>query len=257
MAGSLEAIEDEIAQAAPAGGHGQRGPPRRRRHQRVRRDARRRLRRRDPRLQRPPGRRRARGGRARRRRDPLLRGHLQARSTSCAPRWRACSSPRRSRTTLGTRRGPRRSSAPPRSARSPAPTSPTARSRAGPRCGWSAMARSSTTARSQACAASTTTSREVAAGFECGIVLARLPGRQGRRRARGLRDASGRARARLTVAAPSACVAVLVVGLHFPDAEDLKAKRKELSSREGAATGALPCGRQPKSIIRICGSARR
>ena len=34
-------------------------------------------------------------------------------------------------------------------------------------------------------------------GFECGIVLDELPGRQGRRRARGLRDAAGRARARL------------------------------------------------------------
>ena len=40
--------------------------------------------------------------------------------------------------------------------------------------------------------------REVAAGFECGIVLDELPGHQGGRRARGLRDAQGRARARLT-----------------------------------------------------------
>ena len=38
--------------------------------------------------------------------------------------------------------------------------------------------------------------REVAQGFECGIVLDELPGRQGRRRPGGLRDAQGRARAR-------------------------------------------------------------
>ena len=38
--------------------------------------------------------------------------------------------------------------------------------------------------------------REVAAGYECGIMLDELPGRQGGRRPRGLRDAGGRARAR-------------------------------------------------------------
>ena len=52
--------------------------------------------------------------------------------------------------------------------------------------------------------------REVAAGFDCGIVLQRLRRRQGRRRARDLRHASGRARARLigcrwTGAASSPC----------------------------------------------------
>ncbi len=46
VAGSLEAIEDEIAKLPAGRGLGQHHPPRRRRHQRVRRDARRRLRRR-------------------------------------------------------------------------------------------------------------------------------------------------------------------------------------------------------------------
>ena len=39
--------------------------------------------------------------------------------------------------------------------------------------------------------------REVEEGFECGITLHRLPGRQGRRRDRGLRDQEGRAQARV------------------------------------------------------------
>ena len=69
-------------------------------------------------------------------------------------------------------RDPRRSSAPRGSARSPAryvtegKVTPRRQGRAS--C---ATAPSSTTARSPRCAASTTTSREVAAGFECGIVL--------------------------------------------------------------------------------------
>ena len=54
VAGSLEAIEDEIAKLPPGRGLGQHHPPRRRRHQRVRRDARLRLLRADPRLQRAP-----------------------------------------------------------------------------------------------------------------------------------------------------------------------------------------------------------
>ena len=45
VAGSLEAIEDEIAKLPAGGGQRQHHPPRRRRHQRVRRDARRGLRR--------------------------------------------------------------------------------------------------------------------------------------------------------------------------------------------------------------------
>ena len=63
-----------------------------------------------------------------------------------------------------------------------------------------------------------------------------LPGRQGGRRPRGLRDAAGRAGA-LVAALPPAVevpslpfVALLLIHLHFPDAESLKEKRKELSS---------------------------
>ena len=58
-----------------------------------------------------------------------------------------------------------------RSARSPAPTSPTASSAAAPRCASCATAPSSTTRRSAACKRFNDDVREVAAGFECGIVL--------------------------------------------------------------------------------------
>ena len=63
-------------QAAAGRGVGQRDPRRRRRRDRVRRDAGRRVRRDHHGLQRAPGRRRARGGRARGRRDPSLLGDL-------------------------------------------------------------------------------------------------------------------------------------------------------------------------------------
>jgi uncharacterized protein len=39
--------------------------------------------------------------------------------------------------------------------------------------------------------------------------------------------------------APSGFVAVLVIDLHFPDAESLKAKRKELSSIKAQLRGRL------------------
>ena len=158
-------------QAPPAGGQGQHHPPRRRRDQRVRRDARRRLRGRDPRLQRAPRRRRPPGRRPRGRRDPLLLGDLprdrraarrdaghararpRSRRRSARPRSASCSKPRAS-------------------ARSRARSSPRASPARRAACASSARAPSSTTPRSKACAASTRTSREVSAGFECGIVLA-------------------------------------------------------------------------------------
>ena len=88
-------------QAAPAGGQGQHHPPRRRRHQRVRRDARRRLRRRDPRLQRAArSATRARSPSARASRSAPTRSST-ARSRSCARRCRACSSRAEVETPLG------------------------------------------------------------------------------------------------------------------------------------------------------------
>ena len=105
----------------------------RRRHHRIRRDARGSLRRGDHRLQRARPQGSARGGRARRHRDPLLQHHLQSRGRReegdvgpahagrCA---RPCSAMRRSW----------KSSRSPRSARSPAAASPTARSSAAPTC---------------------------------------------------------------------------------------------------------------------------
>ncbi len=157
-------------QAAAGGGLGQRDPPRRRRRHRVRRDAGRRLRRSDPGLQRAPGRRRALGWPTARASRSATTRSSTARSTSCAARCRACSRPRRSR-----RRSARprcaRSSAPRGSARSPARTSPTARSRAAPRSGLCATGPSSTTARSRSLRRFNDDVREVASGFDCGIVL--------------------------------------------------------------------------------------
>ena len=76
VSGSLEAFQDEIAKLpqdeVTVSGH----LLRRRRHHRVRRQPRLRLRRDHPRLQRPPGRRGAPAGRPRGRGDPHLLGHL-------------------------------------------------------------------------------------------------------------------------------------------------------------------------------------
>ncbi len=60
-----------------------------------------------------------------------------------------------------------------------------------------------------------------------------LPGRQGGRRARGLRDEVRRALALLgagRTVAMSAYVALLLIHLHFPEAQSLKGKRSELQS---------------------------
>ena len=112
VSGSLEAFEDEIAKLpqdeVQVDGH----PLRRRRHHRVRRQPRRRVRRGRPRLQRPPGRRGAPARRPRGRRDPHLLGHL--------PRDRRAARRHAGHARAGggrgdasaTRRGPRRSSAP-------------------------------------------------------------------------------------------------------------------------------------------------
>ena len=76
VAGSLEAIEDEIAKLPQDEVSVNVIRRARRRRDRVRRDARRRLRRGDPRVQRAPRRRRPPGGRPRGRRDPPLLGDL-------------------------------------------------------------------------------------------------------------------------------------------------------------------------------------
>jgi len=82
----------------------------------------------------------------------------------------ACSSRPRSKRGSDRRRCDS-SSGPRGSARSQAPTSRRGGSRAVPGCASCATARSSTTRRSRACAVSTTTCGEVTSGFECGIVL--------------------------------------------------------------------------------------
>ena len=132
--------------------------------------------------------------------------------------------------TVGTARGPRRSSAP-REIGTIAGCYVTDGQGHARRAsaGWCATARSSTTARSPRCGASTTTCARSQTGFECGIVLRELRGRQGRRRDRGLRDAAGRAHAllacrRARVRRPPAASICF-----FPDAGSLKAKRAELN----------------------------
>ena len=201
VAGSLEAIEDEIAKLPAGRGVGQRDPPRRRRRDRVRRDARRGLRRRDPRLQRAPGGRRPRGRRARGRRDPPLLGDLPRDRGAARARCRACSRPRRSRRRSAPPRCAR-SSAPRASGRSPARTSPTARSPAARKV---RLVRDGTVVYDGEIASLrrfNEDAREVAAGLRLRHRAAGLRRHQGRRRARGLHHPSGRARARLTELRP-------------------------------------------------------
>ena len=171
----------------------------------------------DHRLQRAPRRQRRAGRRARGRRDPHLLGHLQASSRTCATRWRACSTPRRSRRSLGDGRGARRSSGPRASARSPAATSPTARSRRGARC---RLVRDGTVVydgRIGSLRRFKDDVREVDRGHGVRHRARELPRRQGGRRDRGLRDASRSSRRSRSRSWLSADRRLLEIRLHFPD----------------------------------------
>ena len=187
-----------------------------------------------PRLQRAPGGRRP-------RRWPTARASRSAptrsstrRSTTCATPWRACSSPRRSRRPLGSvevradlqgvaDRHDRRLA-----------TSPTARSRAARKV---RVVRDGTVVYDgddRLAAPLQDDVREVAAGLRVRHRARELPGRQGRRRARGLRR---RARSSASSSRPLARRrhervrrAAARSHLHFPDAGSLKAKRAELQS---------------------------
>ena len=199
VAGSVEAFEDEIAKLPQDEIRVNVHPLRRRRHQRVRRHARRRVRRGHPRLQRAPGgRRRARWPTARASRSATTRSSTGARRPA-----RAMTGLLEPEEVEETR------SAPSRCAR------PSARRKIGTIAGsyvTDGMVRRGAKVRlvrDGTVVYETTIDtlrrfnddvREVAAGYECGIVLAQLPGRQGRRRPRGLRDAAGRARAPAVVA---------------------------------------------------------
>ena len=142
-----------------------------------------------PRRGRPPDRRpRGRG-------DPLLRGDLP-RDRRAARGDAGHARARRGRDAARPGRGaPALQSLAHRHDRGLA-SSPRARSPAARACASCARAPSSTTPRSRACGASTRTCARSAGGFECGIVLDQLPGPARGRRARDLRDAAGRARAR-------------------------------------------------------------
>ena len=100
--------------------------------------------------------------------------------------------------------------------------------------------------------------REVAAGFDCGIVLATSPTSRKATCSRPTRPVRSSASSpeRLDRCRRSGFVAVLVIDLHFPEAGSLKSKRKELSSIKAQLHGgsARPWRR---SGTRTCGSARR
>ena len=83
--------------------------------------------------------------------------------------------------------------------------------------------------------------REVLRGLRVRHRAAQLPGRQGRRHARGLRDAQGRPRAGVGTFVADAYVALLLVHLHFPEAGSLKAKRKDLASVKAQLHGRMGC----------------
>ena len=121
-------------------------------------------------LQRPPGGRGAAGRRPRGRRDPELLGHLP-RDRRAARRHAGHARARGGRGVASAPSRCARSSAPPRSARSPAATSPTARSRAARK---SRLVRDGTIVYDgeiESLRRNADDVREVAAGFECGIVL--------------------------------------------------------------------------------------
>ena len=81
--------------------------------------------------------------------------------------------------------------------------------------------------------------REVTAGMECGIVLENYPDVKEGDVIEVYENEAGRADAHLGA---RAFVCLLEIELHFPENGSLKGKRKELSSRQGAAAAALRRG---------------
>ena len=133
---------------------------------------------------------------------------------------------------LGSRRGPPDLPRLPRRHDRRLARAPRARSPAAPRCAWSATARSSRTARSPACGASTrmpARSRPASSAASCcGTTPTSRKATCSRPTPRARSSASSpRRRSRWQA---SGFVAVLVIELHFPEAGSLKSKRKELSS---------------------------
>ena len=170
VAGSLEALEDEIAKVPQEQVAGQHHPRADRRHQRVRRDARRRLRRGHHRLQRPPARRGPPRRRARGRRHPHLHGHLQGHRGAARGDGGPARAGARSRRRSARPRSCR-PSRPRASARSPAARSPTARS---PATAQVRLVRDGTiiwTGRIGSLRRFKDDVAEVEEGMECGIVL--------------------------------------------------------------------------------------
>ena len=193
------------------------------------------------RLQRAAERRDAGARRARGRRDPHLQRDLQAdRGHPAGARRHAHRRSRRRRRSARSRFAI--PSAPHASARSQAAWSRAASSAAARTSASFATAPSSTTTTVDSLKRFKDDAREVQEGFECGLHLAELRRRQGRRRARGVRDARDRAhlarRARLLSGrrggrpADPQTRAVLHVGHRAVLAADQRAERRDGRARD-------------------------
>ena len=105
--------------------------------------------------------------------------------------------------------------------------------------------------------------REVASGFDCGIVLQRLRRHQGRRRARDLHHPPGRARARLTEPSPGVADVARRLRRCARDRLALPGRREPQVQAQGAVIDQGPAARSPRAspsprwTITTCGSARR
>ena len=190
--GSVEAIVSELAKIQHSEVRRERDPPGRRRDHRERRQC-------SPRRPAAWSSASTSARTPRRARSPSARASRSARTTSStsSPRTSSRRSSACSRRSPPRRRSARprcaRPSAPPASARSPAAWSRAASSAAARTSASSATAPSSTTTTIDSLKRFQDDVREVQEGFECGIHLANFDDVKDRRRARGLRDARGRA----------------------------------------------------------------
>ena len=136
--------------------------------------------------------------------------------------------------------------------------SPRARSPAAPRRAWCATARSSTTARSPRCGASTTTCARSSTGYECGIVLENFADvKEGDEiEVYETRQVERDALVGGASSADSAFVVLLRIHLHFPEAGSLEGQAASSTASRRTCASAGRC-RWPRSTTRTPGSARR
>ena len=237
VSGSLEAFEDEIAKLPQSDVQVHRRALRRRRHHRVRRQPRRRVRRGRARLQRAPGRRGRAARRPRGRRDPHLLGDL--------PRVRGAARRHAGHARPGRGRGDGRPGRDPRDL---------------PRFQVGTIAGSYVTegkvtrgakvrlVRDGAVVYDGTIAslrrvqddvREVAAGFECGIVLNNFADVKEGDHARGLRDPAGRAHAFLSRVRGAGVRRAHARPSALPGRRFAEGQARRAQPREGASARAL------------------